>query len=318
MLSILNHDSAIASAAAADDRGRGRPALHRDGLAAHPRAGRGRRRPGGLHRRLRAPPPTSRPAARYGVPDRGTAAHAFTLLHDSERTAFAAQVDGARAAARRCWSTPTTSTEAVATAVEVAGPELGAVRIDSGDLLAAGPRGARASSTRSARQHPDRGHQRPRRVRDRRRWRRPRSTPTASAPSWSPAPAHPTAGLVYKLVAREADARARRADGPVAKKQQGQGQRRRPQVGPAPASSPTASAQAEVIGIGDAPADDGDDRDAAGASSWPTARSSAGSRSPRPASATPALARRAAAIGPPALARRAGHPDDRTRQQRPD
>ena len=29
----------------------------------------------------------------YGVPTRGTSAHAFTLLHDDERDAFSAQVD---------------------------------------------------------------------------------------------------------------------------------------------------------------------------------------------------------------------------------
>jgi nicotinate phosphoribosyltransferase len=40
---------------------------------------------------------------RYGIPTTGTAAHSFTLLHDSEEEAFAAQI------APPCWSTPTTS-----------------------------------------------------------------------------------------------------------------------------------------------------------------------------------------------------------------
>jgi nicotinate phosphoribosyltransferase len=63
----------------------------------------------------------------------GTAAHAFTLLFDSEEEAFRAQV-----AAMGVGTTLLVDTydiaEGVATAVKVAGPSLGAVRIDSGDL----------------------------------------------------------------------------------------------------------------------------------------------------------------------------------------
>jgi len=69
----------------------------------------------------------------YGVPTMGTAAHSFTLLHDSEREAFEAQV-----AALGVGTTLLIDTydieQGVRTAVEVAGTELGAVRIDSGDL----------------------------------------------------------------------------------------------------------------------------------------------------------------------------------------
>lgn len=69
----------------------------------------------------------------WGVPTMGTAAHAFTLLHDSEREAFAAQV-----AALGPETTLLVDTfdirEGVRTAVEVAGTGLGGVRIDSGDL----------------------------------------------------------------------------------------------------------------------------------------------------------------------------------------
>ena len=69
----------------------GRP-LHRDGLAAHPRAGRGGRRPGRLPGRVRRHlQPAGRPRATACRPP-GTAAHAFTLLHDDERAAFRAQV----------------------------------------------------------------------------------------------------------------------------------------------------------------------------------------------------------------------------------
>lgn len=69
----------------------------------------------------------------YGIPTMGTAAHSFTLLHDSERDAFAAQV-----AALGTDTTLLVDTfdieQGVRTAIEVAGTGLGAVRIDSGDL----------------------------------------------------------------------------------------------------------------------------------------------------------------------------------------
>lgn len=71
---------------------------------------------------------------RYGIPTVGTSAHAFTLLHDSERDAFQAQVDSLGRGTTLLVDTYDV-TEAVRTAVEIAGPELGAVRIDSGDLL---------------------------------------------------------------------------------------------------------------------------------------------------------------------------------------
>ncbi|CAM5671514.1 hypothetical protein SVIOM342S_07727 [Streptomyces violaceorubidus] len=71
---------------------------------------------------------------RYNIPTVGTSAHAFTLLHDHERDAFRAQVDALGRDTTLLVDTYDVA-EAVRTAVEVAGPELGAVRIDSGDLL---------------------------------------------------------------------------------------------------------------------------------------------------------------------------------------
>jgi nicotinate phosphoribosyltransferase len=71
----------------------------------------------------------------YGVPTRGTSAHAFTLVHDSERHAFSAQL-----AAQGKGTTLLVDTfdvaGAVRAAVELAGPDLGAIRLDSGDLAA--------------------------------------------------------------------------------------------------------------------------------------------------------------------------------------
>nr|WP_269902602.1 nicotinate phosphoribosyltransferase [Terrimesophilobacter mesophilus] len=69
----------------------------------------------------------------WGIPTMGTAAHSFTLLHDSEEDAFRAQV-----AALGPGTTLLVDTYDVAAAVDlavrVAGTSLGAVRIDSGDL----------------------------------------------------------------------------------------------------------------------------------------------------------------------------------------
>ncbi|MFE2340913.1 nicotinate phosphoribosyltransferase, partial [Streptomyces sp. NPDC059431] len=71
---------------------------------------------------------------RYGIPTVGTSAHAFTLLHDDERGAFTAQVASLGSGTTLLVDTYDVA-EAVRTAVEVAGTGLGAVRIDSGDLL---------------------------------------------------------------------------------------------------------------------------------------------------------------------------------------
>jgi nicotinate phosphoribosyltransferase len=72
-------------------------------------------------------------ARRYGVPTAGTAAHAFTLLHDDERAAFTAQIAAAGADTTLLVDTYDI-TRGIDLAIEVAGPSLGAIRIDSGDL----------------------------------------------------------------------------------------------------------------------------------------------------------------------------------------
>ena len=132
LLSIYNHDSAIASAAsrmtwAAGDRPcieMGSRRTHEDAAVASARAAyiAGFASSSNLEARRR-----------YGVPTAGTSAHSFTLLHDTEADAFRAQV--------RSLGTGTTLlvdtydvAEAVRVGVEVAGTGLGAVRIDSGDL----------------------------------------------------------------------------------------------------------------------------------------------------------------------------------------
>jgi nicotinate phosphoribosyltransferase len=133
ILSILNHDSAIAAAASRMSAAAGGRRLiemgarrtHELSAVASARAAY----VGGFDA-------TSDLAAgfRYGIPTVGTSAHAFTLLHDTERDAFQAQVDSLGRGTTLLVDTYDV-TEAVRAAVEIAGPELGAVRIDSGDLL---------------------------------------------------------------------------------------------------------------------------------------------------------------------------------------
>lgn len=69
----------------------------------------------------------------WGVPTMGTAAHSFTLLHDTEEEAFRAQVNALGPGTTLLVDTYDVAA-AVDLAVKVAGTELGAVRIDSGDL----------------------------------------------------------------------------------------------------------------------------------------------------------------------------------------
>ncbi|MFR9797302.1 nicotinate phosphoribosyltransferase [Streptomyces sp. MS06] len=133
ILSILNHDSAIAAAASRmSSAAGGRPLIEMGARRTHELAAVAAARAayvGGFTS-------TSDLAAgfRYQIPTVGTSAHAFTLLHDRERDAFRAQVESMGRGTTLLVDTYDVA-EAVRTAVEVAGPELGAVRIDSGDLL---------------------------------------------------------------------------------------------------------------------------------------------------------------------------------------
>lgn len=70
----------------------------------------------------------------YGVPTAGTAAHSFTLLHDSEDDAFRAQIAALGADTTLLVDTYDVA-EAVRRGVELTNGRLGAVRLDSGDLL---------------------------------------------------------------------------------------------------------------------------------------------------------------------------------------
>ena len=133
ILSVLNHDSAIAAAASRmTSAAAGRPCIEMGSRRTHEGAAVASARAA----YLAGFASTSNLEAgyRYGVPTTGTAAHAFTLLHDSEREAFQAQVTTLGKGTTLLVDTYDVA-EAVRVAVEVAGPDLGAVRLDSGDLL---------------------------------------------------------------------------------------------------------------------------------------------------------------------------------------
>lgn len=133
VLSILNHDSAVAAAAA------------RMSVAA---AGRSLAEMGSRRTQEHSAVAAARASyiagfeatsnleagRSWGVPTMGTAAHAFTLVHDDERAAFSSQVASLGASTTLLVDTYDVAA-AVREAVRVAGPDLGAVRLDSGDLL---------------------------------------------------------------------------------------------------------------------------------------------------------------------------------------
>ena len=132
VLSILNHDCAVASAAARMvTAAAGRPLIEMGSRRTHEYAAVAAARAAYLAGF--ASTSNLEAAHRYGVPTAGTAAHAFTLLHDDERAAFAAQVESLGPDTTLLVDTYDI-TRGIELAVEVAGPSLGAIRIDSGDV----------------------------------------------------------------------------------------------------------------------------------------------------------------------------------------
>jgi nicotinate phosphoribosyltransferase len=132
ILSVLNHDCAIAAAAARMvTAARGRPIIemgsrrtHEDAAVAAARAAY-----------LAGFASTSNLAAgaRYGIPTTGTSAHAFTLLHDDESAAFTSQIAALGKGTTLLVDTYDIA-QGIRNAIAVAGPDLRAIRIDSGDL----------------------------------------------------------------------------------------------------------------------------------------------------------------------------------------
>ncbi|HJP78784.1 MAG TPA: nicotinate phosphoribosyltransferase [Pseudonocardiaceae bacterium] len=132
VLSILNHDTAVASAAARMvSAANGRPIIEMGSRRTHEQAAVAAARAA----YLAGFSSTSNLEAgrRHGIPTTGTSAHAFTLLHDSEQQAFRTQVDVLGTNTTLLVDTYDIS-RGIDNAIAVAGPELRAIRIDSGDL----------------------------------------------------------------------------------------------------------------------------------------------------------------------------------------
>ncbi len=254
ILSILNYDSAVASAASRmASAAEGRPCVEMGSRRTHEQSAVAAARAA----YIAGFTSTSNLEAgrRHGVPTLGTAAHSFTLLHDDERAAFVSQLT----------SLGTDTTLLVDTydipagvnlAVELAGTSLGAVRLDSGDLVSGarevrkqlddlGATGTRIVVTSDLDEYAIAALQ---------------AAPVdvygvgTKVVTGSGAPA---AGMVYKLVARANDAGQMEDVAKISKDKKSVGGRkyalRR--------RNSTGVAQEEVIGIGQVPVDDGDDRD---------------------------------------------------------
>jgi nicotinate phosphoribosyltransferase len=253
LLSIYNHDSAIASAASRMTLVAGdRPCIEMGSRRTHEEAAVAAARAAYVAGFATSSNLAAR--QRYGVPSAGTSAHSFTLLHDTEEQAFRAQVDSLGVGTTLLVDTYDIA-EAVRLGVEVAGPALGAVRIDSGDLghLAhevraqldsLGATGTRIIVTSDLDEFA--------------------IAALAAAPvdgygvgtQLVTGSGHPTCGFVYKLVAREDSSGqlvsvAKRSVDKTSVGGRKYALRRRDRAG---------TAEAEVVGIGHQPRDDGDDR----------------------------------------------------------
>lgn len=254
ILSILNHDCAIAAAAARMvSAAGGRPIIEMGSRRTHEESAVAAARAA----YLAGFSSTSNLEAgrRHDLPTMGTAAHSFTLLHDDEREAFTNQLASLGLSTTLLVDTYDV-TGAVELAVEIAGPELGGVRLDSGDLVSQafevraqldrlGATDTRIVVTSDLDEH------------------------AIAALQAAPVDAygvgtkvvtgsgHPAAGMVYKLVSRENAAGVMEGVAKASKDKSSVGGRkyalRR--------RSASGQATEEIVGINERPADDGDDRE---------------------------------------------------------
>lgn len=253
VLSVLNHDSAIASAASRMiTAAGGRPCIEMGSRRTHEESA-----PAAARAAVIAGfDSTSNLEAglRYGLKTVGTAAHSFTLLHDSEREAFEAQI--AAFGPETALLVDTYDVEAaVRTAVELAGDRLGAVRLDSGDLVA---------QAQWVRQLLDElGNERTRIVvtsdLDEFAIAALQAAPVDSygvGTSLVTGSGAPTASMVYKLVSRTDDAGGSVAVAKTAKNKTSRGGRKYALR----KLNERGTATQEIVGIGHRPEDDGNDR----------------------------------------------------------
>jgi nicotinate phosphoribosyltransferase len=253
LLSIYNHDSAIASAASRMTAAAGdRPCIEMGSRRTHEEAAVAAARAAYVAGFATSSNLAAR--QRYGVPTAGTSAHSFTLLHDTEADAFRAQVTSLGRGTTLLVDTYDIR-EAVRLGVEVAGPSLGAVRLDSGDL------GVLAHEVRAELDTLGATSTRIVVTSDLDEFA---IGALAAAPvdgygvgtQLVTGSGHPTCGFVYKLVARADDAGEMVSVAKLSVDKTSVGGRkwalRR--------RTPEGVAEAEVIGIGAPPVDDGDDR----------------------------------------------------------
>ena len=193
----------------------------------------------------------------YGIPTTGTAAHSFTLLHDSEEDAFKAQLKTLGKGTTLLVDTYDIE-EAVRTGVRLSKGKLGAIRLDSGDL---------AEQAADVRKLLDSlGAEQTKIIvtsdLDEYQIAALRSAPVDGygvGTSLVTGSGAPTCGFVYKLVARATDAGAEAELFPVAKKSLN-----KTSVGGRKFAlrrlGANGRAESEVIGIGAPPENDGNDR----------------------------------------------------------
>jgi nicotinate phosphoribosyltransferase len=253
LLSIYNHDSAIASAASRMTSVAGdRPCIEMGSRRTHEEAAVAAARAAYVAGFATSSNLAAR--QRYGVPTAGTSAHSFTLLHDTEADAFRAQVRSLGEGTTLLVDTYDIR-EAVRLGVEIAGTGLGAVRLDSGDL---------GVLAREVREQLDSLGATSTRIVVTSDLDEFAIAALASAPvdaygvgtQLVTGSCHPTCGFVYKLVAREGSdgemiSVAKRSTDKVSIGGRKYALRRRSAAG---------VAEAEVVGIGEPPVDDGDDR----------------------------------------------------------
>lgn len=252
-LSILNHDSAVASAASRmSGVAQGRPCVEMGSRRTHEEAAVASARAAYLAGF--ASTSNLEAGRRHGIPTMGTAAHSYTLLHGDERESFTHQLASLGPATTLLVDTYDV-TGAVDLAVELAGTALGGVRLDSGDLV---------NQAFEVRAQLDRLGATDTRI-----------VVTSDLDEYAIAAlqaapvdaygvgtkvvtgsGHPAAGMVYKLVSREGDDGGMEGVAKASKDKASVGGRkyalRR--------RSPEGVATEEMVGINETPENDGDDR----------------------------------------------------------
>lgn len=256
LLSIYNYDSAVASAAsrmitAAD----GRPCIDMGSRRINESAAVAAAR--AAYIAGFASTSNLEAGRSFGIPTAGTAAHSFTLLHDSEEEAFKAQLKTLGKQTTLLVDTYDIDT-AIHIGVELSKGKLGAIRLDSGDL------GAQSAKARALLDSLGATQTRIIATSDLDEYQLDelRTSPIDGfgvGTSLVTGSGAPTCGFVYKLVARAQSSGKDAPLEPVAKLSAG-----KPSIGGRKFAlrrlNAHGIAEAEVVGIGLPPENDGNDR----------------------------------------------------------